>query len=271
MNREVVPEDKQLLIAGYVLGDLSQEEGQQLEQLLAADPHLQTDLAQLQATVEVAYGAESSPPAHLKSSILAAVNQPAQQNDRTLSSPTRRQSSRRLTPSRPPSRPQWAMSWAMSGLGVAAALLAVTLGVQNYTLRQALRARPPAPVAQSTPEPLTFTLEATDNSQSGEVVLVVNPDQLSAELNAQGLPPLAADKVYALWTVVEENTPATTDQKNAILTAVFTVDEAGRQSEQITVPSVFGDQSSLKAVAVTIEDAAAPQQHQSAPLLIQRL
>lgn len=266
MNSEVVPEDQQLLMAGYVLGDLSLEESQQLEQLLRAEPRLQTDLAQLQATMEVAYGAESSPPARLKESILAAVDQPALQNDRMLDVP-RRPSSRRLTPSR---RPR-AVSWAMGGLGVAAALLAVALGVQNYTLRQALRAPQPAPTAQPAPEQLTFTLNAADDSQSGEVVLSVNPEQLTGELEAQGLPPLPTDKVYALWTVVAEDAPVTTDSKNAILTAVFTVDETGSQSEQITVPSVFSDRSSLKAVAVTIEDAAAPQEHQSDPLLIQRL
>ena len=259
MNR-VVPEDQQLLMAGYILGDLSQEESQQFEQLLAANPSLQADLAELQASVEAAYGAESTPPARLKSAILAAVDQPAQQNDPTLSTTPRQTTSRKRT-----------ISWLLGGLGAAAALLAVALGVQNYTLRQALQDRPPAPVAQSPAEQLTFNLTPTDDGQSGEVVLVVSPEQLSAELEVQGLPPLPEDKVYALWTVVAEGTPVTTDSKNAILTATFTVDEAGTQSEQITVPSVYSDPSLLAAVAVTVEDAAAPQQHEAAPLLIQRL
>ena len=269
MNR-VVPEDQQLLMAGYVLGDLSQEESQAFEQLLAANPYLQTDIAELQASVEVAYGAESAPPARLKNAILAAADRPAPPQP----APRQNREPSVLTPEpsrRTPDRRRRSVNWALGGLSAAAALIAVALGVQNYTLRQALRDRPAAPVAQSPAEPLTFSLAPTEDGQSGEVVLTVNPDQLTGELEVQGLPPLPEDKVYALWTVVEENTPVTTDSKNAILTAVFTVDETGRQAEQINVPRVYNDQSLLAAVAVTVEDAAAPQQHEAAPLFIQRL
>lgn len=247
MSEVVIPEDQQLLMAGYVLGDLSLEESQLLEQLLAANPHLQTDLAVLQQSLEVTYSSEISPPTRLKSSVMAAVNPVSERED-----------NRRLT------------NWIVGGLGIAAALLAAALGVQNYTLRQALQARP-AQVAQSGTEPLTFALKAEQGSQSGEVALIVSPNESSAELRAQGLPPLAEGKVYVLWTVVRDGTPVTTDQKNAILTAVFSVDKAGRQSQQITVPDVYRDRSLLKAIAVTIEDAAAPQRHQSSPILIQRL
>lgn len=249
MSEVVISEDQKLLMAGYVLGDLNQEEGQLLEQLLAANPHLQTDLAALQQSLEVTYGSEISPPVRLKSAVLSAVHP---------------------VPERAGNR-RFMLQWAVGGLGMAAALLAAALGLQNYTLRQALQARQSAPIAQSETEPLTFELKAEQNSQSGEVTLIVYPDESSAELRAQGLPPLPEGEVYALWTVVRDDAPVTTDRKNAILTAVFTVDEAGRQSQQITVPGVYRDRSLLKAVAVTIEGAAAPQKHQSDPILIQRL
>lgn len=248
MSEVVTSEEKQLLMAGYVLGDLSQKESQLLAQLLAENPHLQTDLAVLQQSLEMTYGSEISPPARLKSAVMVAVNTvPKREDDRHFT------------------------KWVTSGLGIAAALLVAALGLQNYSLRQALQTRQLEPTAQSDTEPLTFALKAEQGSQSGEVALTVRPDESLAELRAQGLPPLAEGKVYVLWTVVRDDVPVTTDRKNAILTAVFTVDEAGRQSEQITVPGVYGDRSLLKAVAVTIEDAAAPQAHQADPILIQRL
>lgn len=248
MSEVAISEDQQLLMAGYILGDLNPEESQLFEQLLAENPHLQTDLAALQQSLEVTYGSEISPPVRLKSAVLSAVHTVPE-----------RAGNRRF------------IQWAVGALGIAAALLAAALGLQNYTLRQALQARQAAPIAQSETEPLTFKLKAEQNSQSGEVALTVYPDQSSAELRVQGLPPLSEDEVYALWTVVRDDAPVTTDRKHAILTAVFTVDEAGRQSQQITVPAVYRDRPLLKAIAVTIEGAAAPQKHQSDPILIQRL
>ncbi|MGB3293479.1 MAG: anti-sigma factor [Phormidesmis sp.] len=275
MNGTVLPEEQELLMAGYVLGDLSQEESQQFEQLLVANPHLQNEIVQLQQSLDAAYGAQVSPPAHLKNSILDAVNQTAEQTAQTVEPSVNREPSS-PSPVPPPARasqpstPKRFIQWAVSGLAIVAALIAAALGVQNYTLRQALEGRESLPTAQSETDQLTFAL-TSDDSETGEVELVINPAQSSGQLEAQGLPPLDEGKVYVLWTVVEENTPVTTDEKNAILTAVFTVDEAGSQSQQITVPSVYRDPSLLKAVAVTIEDADAPQAHQSAPILIEQL
>ncbi len=270
MSKVVIPEDQQLLMAGYVLGDLSLEESQLLEQLLAENPYLRTDLAALQQSLEVTYGAAVSPPAHLKSAVMVAVNAvPEGEDNRIFVS----QAADRPSHSSPRSFGinRRSKQWILGGLGIAAAMVAAALGLQNYTLRQALQARQSTPTAQSETEPLTFMLKAEQDSRSGEVALIVNPSESSAKLVAQGLPPLAEGKVYVLWTVVRDGVPVTTDRKNAILTAVFTVDEAGRQSEQITVPGVYRDRSLLTAIAVTIEDAAAPQAHQSDPILIQRL
>ena len=82
---------------------------------------------------------------------------------------------------------------------------------------------------------------------------------------------MPADRVYALWTVTAADAPATKDDKNAILTAVFTVDEAGDQIEKIVLPGVFRDRSEVQAIAITVEDASAPQAHESSPILIYQL
>ena len=52
---------------------------------------------------------------------------------------------------------------------------------------------------------------------------------------------------------------------------MFTVDEQGQLSEQIVVPKAFRESNTVKAVAITVEDAAAPQRHESAPILIEQL
>ncbi len=261
---EIAPLEQQLLIAGYILGGLSRSEARLFEQLLVANPALWQEVAQLQRSLDLAYGTEVTPPPHLKTAVLTAANQSASQPAATaIANRPNRRRTQRLT--------RWA-----SGLGAAAAaLLIVALGVQNYTFRQALQA---TSVQQPSSE-TTFSLAPVESSQKGSVDLTVDPARAEAVLKAEGLAPLPADQVYALWTVVSENAPVTTDPKNAVLTAVFTVDSTGNQTQQIAVPSVFrGDQDAatpdfglIEAIAVTIESAAAPQQHQSAPILIERL
>ncbi|MEM9152668.1 MAG: anti-sigma factor, partial [Cyanobacteria bacterium P01_F01_bin.3] len=52
-------EERSLLLAGYVLGELSAEEGHLLAQILAAEPALHEELAELQASCDQMYGATS--------------------------------------------------------------------------------------------------------------------------------------------------------------------------------------------------------------------
>jgi anti-sigma factor RsiW len=80
-----VPSEQQLLMAGYILGDLSPEEAVAFEQLLATDPSLMQELAQLQQALDLAYGVEVQPPPHLRTSILKA-HQTAPQTEQHLQS-----------------------------------------------------------------------------------------------------------------------------------------------------------------------------------------
>jgi hypothetical protein len=102
--------------------------------------------------------------------------------------------------------------------------------------------------------------------------VVINPDTLAGSLKVDNLPPLDPGSVYVLWTVVDPNARVTTDEKNAILTAVFTVDENGQVSQPIDLPAVYRrDPGLIRAVAITQESADVPQAHRSKPILIQRL
>jgi hypothetical protein len=119
-------------------------------------------------------------------------------------------------------------------------------------------------------EAVILALQPIDPQVSGHVTVAINPDNLAATLTAENLPPLPPDKIYVLWTVLEPNAPFTTDDKNAILTQTFTVDEQGQSSAQLVMPAAYRS-AELAAIAITVEDASAPQRHESTPILIRKL
>ena len=275
--------EQQMLIAGYILGDLSSEEALSFDQLTKADPQfVEAELAQLQQSLEAIYGEEIAPPDYLKSRTLLAVTQAniqanAQRGSVFSNRLSPRETEREIAAvSRRRSFTRWT---ALGGLGLATAGLIVAMGFQNYGLRRSLQALQSAPTDQAETESLTFALapvevtpEGTQAGETtGEIKIVVDPIKLIGVVETKNLPPLKAGKVYALWTVVAEDAPVTKDSKNAILTAVLPVNTVGSETQQIVVPSVFRDRAFVKAVAITVEDAAAPQQHQDSPLFIQKL
>ncbi|HHP7245708.1 MAG TPA: anti-sigma factor domain-containing protein [Elainellaceae cyanobacterium] len=265
MSGSVSPEQLKLLMAGYVLCDLSPEEATAFEQLLSNNPSLIREMEQMQQALEMTYPAEIEPPAHLRSSILSAYDIASHlTTDASASRQESRQTPRR---ERLQSNVLRLRGWIKS-LGAAAALVILGLSISNYVLWRSLQAE------QTDMQPsnmLTFSLEPTEADVSGSVKVVANPTRLEATLDAENLPPLEEGNVYALWTVVAPNAPVTADEKNAILTEVFTVDAQGYASKQITLPSVFHNLGLVEAVAITREDADAPQAHRASPILIERL
>lgn len=117
-------------------------------------------------------------------------------------------------------------------------------------------------------EPLTYLLENPEATSTASALIVVNPNTLEAELTAQNLPALPPGKVYAVWTLPEENTPVTTDAKGAILTGIFQVEAGGLASANLTVPVVFRRPELVAKMAITVEDVTSPQQHSGSVLLI---
>ncbi len=75
MDRLIPPEDLASLLAGYILGDLSPEEAETVVQLLAAQPDLLHDIAQLQETLaDIPYALpDVAPPPQLRQSALSAL------------------------------------------------------------------------------------------------------------------------------------------------------------------------------------------------------
>lgn len=142
-------------------------------------------------------------------------------------------------------------------LGVVALLIIALLGIVNYRLWQTVRTTQ----AESETEQNTYMLRGEDLPQTTVAKLVVDGEDLNATLLANNLPVLPPDKVYALWTVVGKEVPYTTDDKGAILTAVFQVGESGDFTREIAVPQPHLEPRTIQKIAITVEDVSAPQAH----------
>jgi anti-sigma-K factor RskA len=245
MTGSLPPETLEQLLAGFALNDLDAEEAELFAQLLADDPTLRLEGDRLQETLELLPYAlpEIEPPSHLREAILSAT------------SPT--------NPIQPVSQPL-RFPWSRVAAAIAA-LIALALGLDNYRLRQALYAsqRETQQFAM-----LTYSLQSTKDTLDASAQVIVNPNNLEAELQIENLPPLPPGKVYVLWTVLKPNAPYTTDDKDAILTEVFEVDSQGNVSKSVLVPRAFRSQGVVSKVAITVEDAASPQKHEGSPILI---
>jgi len=256
MSLSMPSQQIQELIAGYVLGDLSPAEAAELETLLAEHPELIQEIAAVQQTLDLSYAPlEVAPPASLRARVLSA-GQPSAET----------QASRAGAKTLQPSAPR-RLLWGRAA-GVAAAAVIVALGIANYRLWQTLESlqadRPEQPSLET---PLTYTLKGTEIAQNAIAEIVVDPMTLNARLEVEDLPPLQAGKVYVLWTVVGKDAPFTTDDKGAILTQVFRVNNQGDFSGTLTVPPAYHTADRVTRLAVTIEDASKPQAHQGAMAL----
>ncbi|MEB3212040.1 MAG: anti-sigma factor [Leptolyngbyaceae bacterium] len=289
MNESSMPSsERQRLIAGYVLYDLTPDEAATLEAWAAADPAIAQEIAHMQQALELTYAPpEVQPPPHLRDAVLNA-------HRLTLSSTESRRDSVTETPVFLPgtapahspmgdrqndaeraqrhvtARRRWGR-----GFGAVAAALIVGLGISNVILWRSLQ-ETRLQLAQTQGAPtravsLTSTDDAGAEVGSAQVTIKIDEKNLRAVLGTQDLPPLPEGQVYVLWTVLQPDAPFTTDSKDAILTQAFTVDEQGTVSTEVPLPSVYQDFRWIKALAITIESADAPQRHESSPILIEML
>ena len=257
-------EDQQLLIAGYILQTLDSEEADAFEQLMMANSAVTQEVEQLQKTLEVAYGPpQVQPPAHLRASVMNSFQ--AANSDLIPQASSASQSL-----SHPRTRRSHPWGWPVGWKSIAA-LLIVGLSLSNVFLWRKLQTIQ----AQQAGSLLTVSLQPTRSRVTTAAVtttaeVVIDPANLEAVLKLKNLPPLPDGQVYVLWTVLKPNAPFTTDRKNAILTEAFTV-EKKNQSKQIVLPPVYREQQWIKAIAITVEAANAPQRHLSSPILLEAL
>ena len=108
------------------------------------------------------------------------------------------------------------------------------------------------------------------NLSTVRVELALDLKQLQGSLTTEALPSAPEGRIYALWVVVNSSAPITTDGKNAVLIHTFATNLEAREQRSFLLPPLFQQMpDAIEAIAITIEDAAAPQAHESAPIFKQ--
>ena len=247
-------ECEQLLISGYVLGDLSPAEALLFEELLRENPDLIEQVSMMQQVLDLAYApVEVAPPDSLRDRLLATANSQKIETE-TVESSADTDEEVAATTSRLPRG---------KILGAIALAIATTLAVTNYLWWQnAIQTAKTTDMQSTQSDRLTYLLQDKDPNKKYTAKLTVDGDRLDATLVTNDLPPLPPDKVYALWTVVGKDIPYTTDEKGAILTAVFQVPQSGNITQEIAVPQPHLEPRTIKKIAITVEDISAPQAHE---------
>ena len=223
-------ENLEELLAGYVLGNLNEEELAWLNEKLTANPEFRKQVAQLEATLTLMpYGLpENAPQTDLRSQILAKVEAKSLVSNRF----------------------HW--GWI---IGTVTTFSAVCLGFNNYNLRQQLALRETQLQQQQEliallhePNNRLVSLQGLDDvAVSGS--LFIAPKKNKAILALQNLQPLSGKQVYRLWAVSQEKTTGCVN---------FTPNEQGKVHLEFTDDAL----TDADSVVVTIEpeaDTAQPQ------------
>ena len=189
MTRPLLPERLEELMAGYVLGNLSPEEAEELRQVLTQQPELGTEVAHLQEVLELMPYAlpELAPPQHLREAILEAAD---------------------VSIKREPTPKEFRLPWSKIA-GSVAALLVLALGLDNYLTRQQLStvqaqvARQKDVIAMlENPNTHLVSLKGMEQASAASGSIVMTPGESKVVLILQNLPVLPKGQYYQLWAVV---------------------------------------------------------------------
>ena len=250
------------LLAGYALDNLSRDEQETLQKILAERPELKAEVLAYQETLAlVPYALEpQSLPASLERTIMASA-----------------ETARQHAVVQPPPRPRRAIRWSTAAAAVAA-LLVIIVGSDNYRLRQQqatlqrqladvqteqqdLQAKLDqveqelnAPDFESVidilrqPNALVYSLQGTEEAASSSGSLLTLPDHSEVQLVSHNLPVLPSGQVYRLWSVA-------TETSDPMYCGQFNNTEAG--NVQWTVPDALCNATPVKVI-ITVDAVIDP-------------
>jgi anti-sigma-K factor RskA len=205
------------LLAGFVMGDVSPEELEQVNQLLADHPELQEEIDQLQFTLSLLPLAlpETSPSPALKEKILQSA-----------------------TPPEPQSVKPWGWFWSM---GVIMAVLATGWALDSSHLRSRLAVlEGQISIASSQVENKLFMLESMDKSDKAWGVMTLQPQRQMAMVEIRNLSATPVNQTYRLWVI---------DMNNQMIDCgPLRPDVTGRISKELPL-----SQTLIKGASVTLE------------------
>jgi anti-sigma-K factor RskA len=236
MTEPLTPQAIETLAAGYVVGDLDPSEAALFEQLLRDNPVLETEVAQLQATLDQVTRDLNSvdPPASVRSAILLKATTPQ------TSLPKR-----------------FRIPW-QTVMGSVAALLILYLGVENYQLRQASNIAQDINTLLQKSQTQLFSLQAVNAKNSASGSFVVNLGQRQGILTVQNLTAPPVGKVYRLWAIADgEKIPCGT----------LNINRQGKVLEKFWMPADFYD-TGISGLFVTLESFESSR-YPTGPIVIQ--
>jgi len=250
-----LPEEQKMLAAGYVLGDLSDEELAQAEQLLQKSSDFVKEVQALEASFQLLPTAlpKVTPLQDLKAQILSTYTEENR--------PQRQQSSQ---------SEMGARSSSVRIVAIVSTLAAILLGINNVRLYRQLRlARRnnlqqegiPVEVINALQQPKTrlISLRSEDTSAAG--TFLFTPGHWSKEvfIAVADLPPLASDRVYRLWASLESG--------ETFYCGEFNTDSQGSVFVRLDPPGQFPGGPATN-VFVTIDQASAtPEANQDRVLM----
>jgi anti-sigma-K factor RskA len=207
MMQTPLPDNWQDLLAGYVLGNLTEGEEEAFVQLLSQYPELAAELNHIQETMTLLPHAlpQQAPPPNLKSKILRSAEALTSDAQPTLN-PRPDTSSRR-------GRNRW---FLLGGIGAIAVLAGILL--DNVSLRRQLQiahtnlqenqqqlGKTQSVVATlQQPDLQVFVFEGVGEAKQASASLMVVPGQRQVTIVPHNLPALTHQQVYRLWAVSEK-------------------------------------------------------------------
>lgn len=211
------------LIAGYVFQTLSSEELKAFEHLLQENPSLSLEVDRQQELIGLL--AHSAPrmtaPQQLRAKVLAiAADQPVSNVSTPLGTPSLR--------SHIVGKPLRFSSQTWGKIAaIAAGLLVLGLGIDNYVLRQKLASVQSEIAQHHASEISLFALKGTkvSNPASGDITLDLEKGE--AVIAIRNLPPLPAGQAYYLWAFTHNE---------KVLCGKFNTNAAGQAVSRIPIP-----------------------------------
>ncbi|MEL7507090.1 MAG: anti-sigma factor [Cyanobacteria bacterium J06554_1] len=182
-NKRPLPDEKIMLLSGYVLDDLTSEERGQVEQLALDNPDILQELQALQASFELLPQGlpQILPPAHLRQQIVAPADPVAMQQ---------------------PGSFRWKILVAVVAIATLA-LAADNLRLRNQLAQQTDSER----VASILQQPNSRLISLTGNESVAAGTLLFTPGNWQEVIVSLGdLPPLPPEEIYRMWLTLENGT-----------------------------------------------------------------
>ncbi len=236
--------EDQLIIAGYVLGDLEPEEMARVEQRLATDAALSAEAHALQVSLwSTPQGMPlMTPPPSLRDKILIA-------NALTPTTPASVKPAWRAASQIPQGSPSIGWGKILAGLAV---LLALLLGADNFRLRQALsfaQRTETDQVAAILQRP-NSRLVALQGEKAAGTILFTPGKWQEVVVSLGNLPPLPPDQIYRMWLTLANG--------QTIPCGDFNTDDKGSVFVKLTPPETPPKGVKATGIYVTVDGVNTP-------------